>query len=62
MAKKYGEEIVFRARLRRTAERLRFEKLLPMLAVFRSAKNQVAMSLRFERDEFGDNFVLPVSE
>src|SRR5271166_1986957 len=33
-----------------------------MGAIFRSAKNQVAMSLRFERDELGNKFVLPVTE
>lgn len=33
-----------------------------MVAVFCSAKNHVAMSLCFERDEFGDDLVLPVSE
>jgi hypothetical protein len=48
--------------LRRTAKRFRFEDLFPMGAVSGSAKNQIAMSLRLERDELGNDFILPVSE
>jgi hypothetical protein len=33
-----------------------------MGAVSGSAKNQIAMSLRLERDELGNDFILPVSE
>jgi len=33
-----------------------------MVAIFGSAENHVAMSLCFERDELGDDFVLTGSE
>jgi hypothetical protein len=57
-----GERFIFLARSRRTAQRLGSENLFPVGAVFRSAKNHVAMSLGFERDELGNAFILSVSE
>jgi hypothetical protein len=57
-----GERFIFLARSRRTAQRLGSENLFPVGAVFRSAKNHVAMSLRFERDELGNDFILSISE
>jgi hypothetical protein len=55
-------KIYFLARSRRTAQRRSAENLFPVGAVFRSAKNHVAMSLGFERDELGNDFILSISE
>jgi hypothetical protein len=38
------------------------KNLFPVGAVFRSAKNHVAMSLGCERDELGNDFILSISE
>jgi hypothetical protein len=56
------ERFIFLARSRRTAQRRSAENLFPVGAVFRSAKNHVAMSLGFERDELGNDFILSISE
>lgn len=57
-----GERLIFLARSRRTAQRLGSENLFPVGAVFRSGKKRVAMSLGFERDELGNDFILSISE
>ena len=48
--------------LRQAAKRFGFENLFPVCAAFRSAKDDVTVSLRFERDELSDEFVLAVSK